>query len=150
MGHSDRPQRLTVAAVADRLGISEDAVRSRIKRGTLRSFREGGTVYVLLDADRPTTSEPTDQATDPKDELIAVLRAQLEQANTRDRENRRIIAGLVQRIPELEAPPASPEEAERVAQSAGGVEDPGKDAEPEATTSQGSQRRSWWRRWFGG
>ncbi len=41
-------RRLTVSEAADELGISAEAVRSRVKRGTLRSTKEGGTVYVLL------------------------------------------------------------------------------------------------------
>jgi hypothetical protein len=36
-----------------------------------------------------------------KDETIAALREQLAQVNERDRENRRIIAALTQRLPEL-------------------------------------------------
>jgi hypothetical protein len=41
---------------------------------------------------------------------VADLREQLAQAHERDRENRRIIAGLVSRVPQLEAPetPESP------------------------------------------
>ena len=38
-------------------------------------------------------------------EGIDFVERQLEQANERDRENRRIIAGVVQRVPELEAVP---------------------------------------------
>jgi len=41
--------------------------------------------------------------------MIAALREQLEQANERARENRRIIAALTSRIPQLEAPAETPE-----------------------------------------
>ena len=41
------------------------------------------------------------------------LRAQLEQANEANRENRRIIAALTSRIPELEAPQGTPQEEPR-------------------------------------
>lgn len=149
--YTDQPRpasRLTVAQTADQLGISEDAVRSRIKRGTLRAERVEGVVYVLLGAGRPTTGKSTDQATDPRDELIAVLREQL----TAEREARRradhIIAALTERIPELEAPPATPQEAESGAESPGGVEGREEAGEPETEISQGS-RRSWWRRILG-
>ncbi len=66
-------RRLTVSEAADKLGISAEAVRSRVKRGTLRSTKEGGTVYVLLpapvtdDQTRPgedQTKEETDQTND--------------------------------------------------------------------------------------
>jgi chromosome segregation ATPase len=98
--------------------VTVDAVRGRIRRGTLDSERESGTVYVFLahtEADRrgPSAdqSEHTDQPQSDsatlisaKDETIAALQAQLEEANERDRENRRIIAALTSRIPAIEAP----------------------------------------------
>jgi excisionase family DNA binding protein len=105
-------QRLTVHDAARRLGVSEDAVRMRIKRGTLSADKEGGRLYVLSD------TEPT---TDRTDELIEELRAhvgsletQLEGEREANRENRRIIAALTSRIPAIEAPEArdSPETAE--------------------------------------
>jgi hypothetical protein len=143
--------RLTVAQAADQLGISEDAVRSRIKRGTLRAERENGAVVVLLDTDRPATSQPTDKPTD-RDQLLEELRERVRSLEESNRENRRIIAGLVQRIPELEAPqdPQSAQEAQDVAES--GSEGESRETapeEPQATTSQGSAFRSWWRRLFG-
>jgi DNA-binding Lrp family transcriptional regulator len=46
-------RRLTVSEAADELGISAEAVRSRVKRGTLRSTKEGGTVYVLIPGPAP-------------------------------------------------------------------------------------------------
>jgi hypothetical protein len=65
---------------------------------------------------------------------------QLEEAHAANRENRRIIAGLVQRVPELEAPP-EPRDAPETAS-----ENEGKDqARPEG---QGQEKRSWWRRLF--
>ncbi len=41
-------ERLSVEAAAARLGISQDAVRSRIKRGTLWAVRRNGRVQVVL------------------------------------------------------------------------------------------------------
>ena len=41
-------ERLSVDAAAQRLGISPDAVRSRIKRGTLWAVRRNGRVQVVL------------------------------------------------------------------------------------------------------
>src|SRR5918994_5245584 len=111
-------QRLTVAQAADALGITVDAVRSRVKRGTIDHERVGGRVYVLLVADesRPGHDQDTDQDADqgttvPEDrtaELIATLREQLQAERQAHAEARRIIAGLVERIPALEAP-ESPE-----------------------------------------
>jgi hypothetical protein len=49
-------QRLTVAEASEVLGITVEAVRGRIKRGTLEHERDSGTVYVLLPADQPTAT----------------------------------------------------------------------------------------------
>ena len=43
-----RTNRLTVQQAAAHLGISEGAIRNRIKRGTPRAERKDGRVYVLL------------------------------------------------------------------------------------------------------
>ena len=136
-------QRLTVHDAARRLGVSEDAVRMRIKRGTLSSDKEGGRLYVLLD------TEPTNDRTD---ELIEELRSrvqsledQLGQEREANRENRRIIAALTSRIPAIEAPQEDREEPETVEEGPGRAE-PRSDA---GGTQEGAQRRSWWRRVFG-
>jgi hypothetical protein len=61
-------RRLTVAEASEILGVTVEAVRGRIKRGTLEHERDSGAVYVLLDTDQPTTGrqpgddQPTDQA----------------------------------------------------------------------------------------
>ena len=114
MGEDDTPRdisRLTVPQAARQLGISPEAVRNRLSRGTLNSIKESGTVYVLLQTDR--TRHTDDIPNDIPEALVVEMRGrieslerQLEQANERDRENRRIIAALTSRIPEL--PPATP------------------------------------------
>jgi hypothetical protein len=102
-------RRTTVAEAAEVLGISAEAVRGRIRRGTLPVERERGTVYVLLEipvdhrttADQPRT---TDRPDDRTDLLIAELQNRVRSLEEANRENRRIIAALTQRIPEIEAP----------------------------------------------
>jgi hypothetical protein len=145
-----------VSEAADALGITVDAVRSRVKRGTIDHEREGGRVYVLLDTDesRPGQDQDTDQvgdqgttaAEDRTDELIATLREQLQAERQAHAEARRIIAGLVERIPAIEAPQEPAEASET-------VEDASDRAEPHSATvesQEGAQRRRWWRRIFGG
>ena len=70
---------------------------------------------------------------------VSFLRQQLEQEREANRENRRIIAGLVQRVPELEAAPESRESLEKIPE---GVTEG--DAPPEPT------KRSWLYRFFFG
>jgi predicted nucleic acid-binding Zn-ribbon protein len=97
------------------LGITVDAVRSRIKRGTIDHERKGGRVYVLLGADeaRPGHNQDTDQVSDQgaresedrTAELITTLREQLQAERQAHAEARRLLAAALERIPpQLEAP----------------------------------------------
>jgi len=158
-------ERVTVAEAAQLLGMSAEAVRMRVKRGSLKSAKTKGTVYVLLDAEqtRPNIdqtggdsnmgSERTDEQTRDRTALVDVLRSDVEflreelkrREEVHAEESRRkdtIIAQLTQRIPELEAP-SEPQEAP-VTPS----EDAAKGTAP-PEQQEPSQRRSWWRVFFG-
>jgi hypothetical protein len=140
-------RRLTVPEAAEALRITTDAVRMRLSRGTLASEKHEGRVHVLLEDDTTTdTSGDASALIAAKDETIEILREQLRAQREQlqgereaHAEARRIIAGLVQRVPELEAaperPPGSPETATE------------EEAEPRP---QSGERVSWWRRMFGG
>jgi predicted transcriptional regulator len=141
-------RRYTVAEAAEALGISQAAVRARIHRGTLKTQREAGTVYIWVDAE-----EHAEQHADDASVLMEVLREQngdlREQIEFLRDELRRkdtIIMAMTQRIPELEPAQERTEAPER---AAGGPER----AEPRARATGGAQepeqRRSWWRRLFG-
>jgi hypothetical protein len=119
----DRPQtsrqRVSVAQAAEILGITVEAIRGRIKRGTLQHERHSGTVYVLLDADqstnrtRPDTDQTTDRLQSDSAALISEMRdrigsleRQLEQERQANSEHRRLLAAALERIPpQLEPPP---------------------------------------------
>ena len=147
-------QRLTVPEAATVLEVTVDAVRGRVRRGTIDHERdETGKVHVWVDVSgapggaasrRP--SPPVEGPSRDQAELVEVLKAQLEAEREANRENRRIIAGLVQRVPSLEtAPREEPHAAETVAGASEGVDLPTGRVDREA----GAQRRSWWRRFFG-
>jgi excisionase family DNA binding protein len=142
--------RVTIQEAAQRLGVKEDAIRKRIQRGSLRHEKtQEGRVFVWVDTAQDATRDTTedtyqdvsrDAVLAAKDETIAALQEQLAQANERDRENRRIIAALTQRIPAIEAP-ESPESEARSGPS---------DTPPEASgEAQEPDTRPWWQRWFG-
>jgi excisionase family DNA binding protein len=148
--------RVTIQEAAERLGVKDDAIRKRIQRGTLRHEKTPeGRVFVWVDAASDATQDTAqdryrdasqDALLTAKDETIAALREQLAQANERDRENRRIIAALTQRIPAIEAPPDSAPDAPQAPEP--GEEQQGRGtvgSEPQAAT-----QRPWWRRVFGG
>jgi len=122
--------RVTVQEAAQRLGISQDAVRQRIRRGSMRHDKDGkGRVYVYLD---PTNTRATPVHDAPRgtvhdasrsNELVTELRNRIQFLETeltdRKEESRRkdhIIAALTQRIPELEPPSEPREYSERPAE----------------------------------
>jgi hypothetical protein len=143
-----------VAEAADALGITVDAVRSRIKRGTMAHERKGARVYVLLGADesRPGHDQDTDQVGDQgttapedrTDELIATLREQLQAERQAHAEARRLLAAALERIPAIEAPADDRESPQT-------VEEEPERAQPQSSTEEAQEgvRRPWWRRWFG-
>ena len=150
--------RVSVAEAARRLGVSQDAIYKRIKRGTIPW--EKGTddkTYVWIEEEDVSTDSPnsstdwsydssTDPSTDPLvDELrdrIGFLERQLEHEQRAHGELRRLLAGALERIPELEAS-AEPRDAPVTASE---ETDKGT-ASPEQ--QEPSQRRSWWRAFFG-
>ena len=142
------PNRVTVQEAAKILGVTEHAVRQRLYRRTLESEKDGdGRVFVLLEQDaRESPEETHDRDTTEMVEMLAdqvrYLREQLNRAEDRDRENRRIIAALTQRIPAIEAPEESPSEPRdgRETVSEGPVEG---DLPPER-----EKPVSWWRKLF--
>ena len=139
------------------LGVTIEAVRGRIKRGTLEHERTDKGVFVLLPADQSTDrpQPDTDQTTDrlqsdnaalisAKDETIAALRDQLEAERQAHAEARRLLMAALERIPpQLEAPSEPPESLETPSDSAPNTPTP---LEPETPAVP----RPWWRRWFGG
>jgi excisionase family DNA binding protein len=149
-------RRLTVQEAAEVLGTSVDAVRMRVRRGTLESEKDpDGRVHVWVNDNSTETrlrlhGEPSTLIS-AKDETIKVLSEQLESEREARRRADTIIAQLTQanatlaaRVPELEA-------AESREQTAEGAADEPERAEPhsDATGAQEAVRRSWWRRMFG-
>jgi hypothetical protein len=136
-------KRYTVRDAATHLGISESAVRNRLSRGTLTGVKESGVTYVVLEDVTTDTDDipPTDAATDHRDELITVLREQLEAEREANRENRRIIMQQAQNLAAIEAPEAPEKSTSQNDTLKSDKEEPPAD-------SEGS--RSWWRRIFGG
>jgi hypothetical protein len=157
--------KMTVEGAARGLGIKEESVRKRVRRGKMRSEKGAdGRLYVYVDSaetvrdgyrgaskdlytDR-SVDEPTDAAREmieAKDETIRILNHQLqEEREARKRADAIIVqltqlnATLAARVPELEAPPTeSPGIKGAVVATAEGMQ-------------MTSERNSWWRRLLGG
>ncbi len=159
--NGDGTLRLTVPEAAGVMGISAEAVRQRIKRGTLPTEKDSsGTVHVLLNetqvGDRTRhvgdRTRKDDGSTPDSTALVESLREQVEYLKEtvarRDEEIRRrdhLLAAALERIPAIEAPEAAggPQTAS---------EGPGRgcDVAPEGPGPQHPvERPSWWRKFFG-
>jgi hypothetical protein len=159
----------TVVEAAEILGITPDAVRSRLRRGTLKRSPERGehgevlvVVPALKNADQSDDESETvfnlsrdqsgDQSSTDRDASLTVvlvermaseidhLREQLNKEREANRENRRLLAAALERIPAIEA---GDERESPVADTEGGEVPPKKPQEP-------SQRRSWVYKFFFG
>jgi excisionase family DNA binding protein len=153
--------KMRVEEAARKLGIKEESVRKRIRRGKMRSEKdEDGRLYVYIDGTEVVRDEYADEsedwsvaeASDPadgliaaKDETIRILHKQLAEEREARRRADTIIAQIAQanaalaaRVPELEAPPA---------ELPGGKEAA---AAPTYGARAAPERSSWWRRLLGG
>jgi hypothetical protein len=107
----DRPQdaldRISVPQAANRLGITQDAVRKRIARGTIRHDKDHeGRIYVYVDpsemspqtrggkARNTSTGQSRDEVLEAYRDQVEFLRRELERKDT-------LLMSLMQRIPEL-------------------------------------------------
>lgn len=147
MGGTRPGRRVTQREAAEVLGVSVEAIRKRVKRGTLRSEKgEDGRRYVCLDAaqdaaqhhadhaghayPQPEGRQHADQASLVEElrDQVGYLREQLRREQDAHAEARRIIAALTARIPEVEAPaqgtPAETPEAPSEAREQPGRESP--------------------------
>jgi hypothetical protein len=123
--------KMTVEDAARSLGIKEESVRKRVRRGKLRSEKdEDGRLYVYVDASKTVRDEYMDEPRDvypnryegksrsvahelieSEDETIRILQDQLQKEREARRRADTIIAQLAQanatlaqRVPGLEAP----------------------------------------------
>lgn len=149
-------ERVSVPQAADHLGTTVDAIRKRVQRGTIPHEKDqDGRVWILLDTGRPRqdNDQDTGRPQSERDALISEMRAhnatlqeQLEAERQAHAEARRIIAGLVERIPPAIEPPREARESPETAR-----EEP-EASEPRSATG-GPQTdntpQPWWRRIFG-
>ena len=129
---------------AELLGITVEAVRMRIKRGTLRSERQGGRVFVLLGQ-----SQPTDRPDEPTT-LISEMRSRIQFLEDELQRKDAILLNMTEAMKALN-PPAqeAPSQAQESTETAQEQQERG---EPHSATGGAEEgvRRPWWRRVFGG
>ncbi len=131
-------RRLTLKEAAEILGVSKEAVRKRVIRGTLRSDMGGdGRRYVYLDSGGDETPTPESSA------LISEMRDRIQFLEDQLQRKDAILLNMTEAMKAL-----SPPERE----SPQTVEDASEGAAPRPGTegSQEGVQRPWWRRMFGG
>jgi hypothetical protein len=154
-------RKITVQEAAEALDTSVDAIRQRIKRGKLPRAEpddpDDNRVYVWLDGNRTETRHDVEgeisanlgALVESLQDQVEYLREQLDREREANRENRRLLAAALERIPpQLEAPPESPGAPETAAGEPEGAE------QPRPSTGEAQEpvekRRSWWKRVVGG
>jgi hypothetical protein len=141
-------QRVSIREAARIMAVSESAIHKRVQRGTLPHDKDpDGRVFVYLDTVSDNVSDTvqhpsTDALISEMHARIDSLELQLEKEREANSENRRIIAALTSRIPEIEAPRGEPHGPESATDEQTGTEPPTSDTE--------QPRASWWRRFFFG
>jgi hypothetical protein len=160
-------RKVDLKTAAELLGSTTEAVRKRAKRGTIDSETgEDGRIYVWVDDTDVRVDDRVDsnaaQVDDRVDDAaewvdgqpnglvermaseIDHLREQLREERAANRENRRLLAAALERIPAIEAPPDTPQDV-----PSGTSESPVANAEPRSGTQvppDEDQPISWWRR----
>jgi hypothetical protein len=154
-------RKVTVQEAAEALDTSVDAIRQRIKRGKLPRAEpddsDDNRVYVWLDGDHVEARHHVEGETyanlgalvESLQDQVEYLREHLDREREANRENRRLLAAALERIPpQLEAPsepPGAPETA---------AEEPEMAEQPRPSTGEAQEpvekRRSWWQRVLGG
>ncbi len=145
-------RRVSVREAARLLDVSESAVHKRVQRGTIKHDKDpDGRVFIYLD---DVTDDVSDTVQHPSTGVlisemhsrIESLERQLEHERAANRENRRLLAAALERIPAIEPPetPGEPQAASEEPERAEPQDQPG--------GSQGAteHRSSWWRRWLRG
>jgi hypothetical protein len=124
-------ERLSVAAAAEALGVTRDAIHKRISRGSIEYEKgEDGRFYVYVDTSTLGLDSSTDTSKDEskvealerlianQEDRISFLERELERRGDEAERLHQIVAGLTRataelsaRLPELEAPKEAPAQA---------------------------------------
>jgi hypothetical protein len=149
--------RVTAQEAAEYMGVTVEAVRGRIRRGTVQSEKAAdGTMYVLLDAEqlRPTGNHPSDKSNDQTllvtrlENEVDYLRQEVEDWKEEARRKDHLLAAALDRIPAIEAPKEEPPDTRESPVTAS--ESDAKGAAVPHESAESEIKQSWWQRLFGG
>jgi hypothetical protein len=137
-------ERLTVAQAAAQLGVSQDAIRKRIRRNTIDYDQDpDGRIYVYVDLSEVVQDESSDASMERLVQVqhddIEFLRRELETRTEEIRRRDSIIAALTHRLPEIEAPSESRLTLENSTENEARVERPAGERE----VQRGARQHGW-------
>jgi excisionase family DNA binding protein len=154
---NDMPEstRVTVEEAAKLLGLSGNAVRKRLERGTLKSEKIDGIRFVLLDTDMsqhvndmlhdtPGDISLMQEHLDSMREQIAYLKDVIAKRDEEIRRRDHLLAAALERIPAIEPPDMPSPEPQESPETVTEESSRDDDVPPE------QEKRSWWRMLFGG
>ena len=157
-------RRLTVAQAAKYLSTSESSIHHKVNRNSIPHEKDESTgrVFILIDElehegltednHRYSSSEPsnTERLIDTLTRQLETTQESLEQERAANRENRRLLAAALERIPAIE-PPDTPSEPRESPETASEEPYSTHHAPPMPGTpvSDAQRKRSWWRAFFG-
>jgi hypothetical protein len=145
--------RLSVPEAAERLGVTQDAVRKRIHRDAISWDQDGdGRYYVYLDTEDTTRKTYRETRHDTsRDTLIRAMQDQidtlkLEVADWKEEARRKdhLLAAALERIPAIEEAPSELRDGH---ETSSGEQEGGTQPPPGPETR--SSRPSFWKRFFG-
>ena len=156
-GNTSR-HRVSVDQAARTLGLSVDAVRKRVQRGTIPYEKDPtGRVTIILDTidtlqdEAQDVPEPgADRLLEAKDETIKELRDRVRYLEVESRRKDHLLAAALERIPAIETPQEAPEAPESAGEGSDTRVPRSATEGPQEQGSRPHEERSWWRRWFGG
>jgi hypothetical protein len=138
-------RRVTLREAADILGVSKEAVRKRVIRGTLRSDKgEDGRRYVYLDAGGDEA--PTHEG----DALISEMRSRIQFLEDELQRKDAILLNMTEAMKALSPPSQeTPQDERELPQTVDEQQGRGQPQSAAGEAQEGVQRRSWWRRVLG-
>jgi hypothetical protein len=147
-------ERQTIAEAAKKLEVTQEAIRARIRRGTIEHDKdETGKTYVYLTEEETHNQSDTntvvngvvnDYITSLKSEIES-LKADREVWQEEAKRKDAIIMALTNRIPELEAPS---DMSSDVTESRVSPAEEGSRGSAHSDPQNASERVSWWRKIF--
>jgi hypothetical protein len=147
--------RVTVPEAAEMMGVTQSAIRKRVQRGTILWDKDSeGRIFVYVDPSETSPETRRDKTQDTvsgqsPDELLEAYRDQVEFLRRELERKDTLLMSLMQRIPELEAPSEPSGAPEPASEEPYSTHAPPTPERPVSGEQEPSERRSWWREFFG-